>query len=1232
MDSISICTINIHGLRNGLKRKTFFHKMKLMKWDIICIQESYITDNDVEQWEREWGRTLLHTSATTHSKGQIILIKKHFPYDFKCITKTERILSIEIQLEDKELFIANVYAPNDPNEKKHFFKVTEKYMRESKSNYKIVCGDFNCVVDNDLDIISGNKHNTSDVALLKKLLIDNELLDLWRLTHAEEKEYTWCKKSPFIARRLDYVFVTESVLDNALDCEIKSIAQTDHRLIGMRYNLTHIKRGPSYWKFNDSLLHDTLFADAMNTFLHDYECNHHNDDPCIKWDICKVKIKDFCIQFSKQKAQHFRSKIKELQANLNDTDKKLSAEPNNVALQKQREKIMHELELQNIQEAKSAQIRSREKFIAEGEKNTRYFLNLEKARANTKVMDRLVTADGITITSQKGIMKEQVKFYRNIFSRKGNFNENEADMFTRNIDIPQISDEQKNTLDREMTPGDFGCALKDMKNGSAPGIDGLTTSFIKFFWLRLKNMIVNSFKHSFKTGEMSTLQKRAVITLIHKGKDLPRDTLNNWRPISLTNTDYKILAKCLAHRLSSVIADVVSEDQVGFIKGRNSSKLIRLIDDTIDFMNNSNKPGILLALDYSRAFDSISKEYILWTFKKFGFGNNFLNWVKLLTNNTESRINYMGWISEKIAVNSGIRQGCPFSPMAFVLSLEILAIKIRNNESIEGIILPNITGDATNTLNILKLAMYADDVTLFLKDQHDLERVMQIIDDFSVISYLKMNKNKTEAMWLGSMKNSTDEFCNVQWKTQLKILGIYFKNNTPASEILENWTKRLEQVDRMIIRWSKRNLSISGKLCIIKTFLISQFVYPMQALCAPTQILQKLNTTLLRYLWKKKYSNTKAFEKVKRTVMCNTVEEGGISMINIHDMQLSFMLSWAANLQKTDEMKWKCIPKILFDKLGRNLSCFKSNSLSKTFVGLDRVKSKFWKQVLCDWLDHKALFGRDLADFNHQCLWNNLNIRYRKKVLFFDKWIQANVIYVKDIWSEGDILSFDQMCKKVGYSPTLIFEYNAMHTALRALALHDLSQTANTYSSLNIVTKNTTPRIIRMILTKAKVTSPCSSHFWLNKYNLQINKNYWLLARNSTTEERLRLLQWKILHNIYPTNILLEKINIKENNLCSYCQKTDYIEHFFWSCEKLIPFWCNVVKHIYYHTGEQVSLSETVVLFGYMPDKQKKTVVKIINHIILIAKMAISKFKYGNKLDLNIVFERELNIRIPSNK
>ena len=109
-----------------------------------------------------------------------------------------------------------------------------------------------------------------------------------------------------------------------------------------------------------------------------------------------------------------------------------------------------------------------------------------------------------------------------------------------------------------------------------------------------------------------------------------------------------------------------------------------------------------------------------------------------------------------------------------------------------------------------------------------------------------MNKRKSEAMWLGSKKNCTDTFFDFVWKKQLKILGVYFSNDKCASMVAENWTNRLENVKRLIVVWEKRNLSIIGKICIVKTFLLSQFVYVMQALVVPDKVLTELNCLLFR--------------------------------------------------------------------------------------------------------------------------------------------------------------------------------------------------------------------------------------------------------------------------------------------------------------------------------------------------------------------------------------------------
>ena len=133
-----------------------------------------------------------------------------------------------------------------------------------------------------------------------------------------------------------------------------------------------------------------------------------------------------------------------------------------------------------------------------------------------------------------------------------------AEKFLAGTDVPQIKEDDRENLGMDMTEEEITKALSTMKNHSAPaGIDGITTSFLKFFWNKIKDRVIDSLKAARAVGQMSPPQRKAVITLIHKGKDLQHDDLNHWCPISSTNTDYKILAKGLFRRVSNVIEDIM---------------------------------------------------------------------------------------------------------------------------------------------------------------------------------------------------------------------------------------------------------------------------------------------------------------------------------------------------------------------------------------------------------------------------------------------------------------------------------------------------------------------------------------------------------------------------------------------------------------------------------------------------------------------------------------------------
>jgi hypothetical protein len=391
--------------------------------------------------------------------------------------------------------------------------------------------------------------------------------------------------------------------------------------------------------------------------------------------------------------------------------------------------------------------------------------------------------------------------------------------------------------------------------------------------------------------------------------------------------------------------------------------------------------------------------------------------------------------------------------------------------------------------------------------------------------------------------------------------------------------------------------------------------------------MNKLNTLIFRFLWKKKFTNTRAYEKVKRVVVCNSTKDGGLNMINVLQMQKAFILNWVLDLLNTDNATHKIIPNFLFSNLGTNLTCLRSNVTAKDFIGYGYIKSVFWKQAFKVWLENKNAVIKNESNTVNYCLWNNDCLRYRKRSLFFKDWIDANINFVFDITVNGEIMPFElsQMLKP---SPSRLFEYNAICTAIRAKAAEILFQQhdINARVTFNATNQNITPKTTRLQLAKLTSVQPCSIHFWHQKYGIHIRDTHWAVATKCTKEERLKLLHWKILHNIYPTNILLYKMGIKTSIRCETCGEDDYIEHFFWHCRVAKKVWCHCINYITKSTGSPISLEETDIIFGYSTD-QLNARSRFVNHVLLITKMVISKYRYGEKFDICSLFDKEITLR-----
>ena len=157
-----------------------------------------------------------------------------------------------------------------------------------------------------------------------------------------------------------------------------------------------------------------------------------------------------------------------------------------------------------------------------------------------------------------------------------------------------------------------------------------------------------------------------MITLLPK-EESPLIKLKNWRPITLLNVDYNIALKAIARRIEPMLPHLIHTDQTDFIKGRYIGENIRLINDLMEQTNATKIPGVLLALDFRKAFDTLEWTLIQYALQKFNFGEGIRRWVEIFYNDVESTILNIGFANNWIKPTRGVRQGCPFSTFLFGL-------------------------------------------------------------------------------------------------------------------------------------------------------------------------------------------------------------------------------------------------------------------------------------------------------------------------------------------------------------------------------------------------------------------------------------------------------------------------------------------------------------------------------------------------------------------------------------
>jgi exonuclease III len=1194
MAKLKFFTYNTKGLKDQTKRDSVFYWLKKKNLDIICLQEAHCEPDTLDKWKKEWGGKIIASFGTGNSKGTCLLLKENLPISIKntVIDENGRYVIIQGQIEETTFKIAGYYGPN--NDDPTILLTLLKDLDSMEGTHTVLMGDFNLVLDVSIDKKGGlpTTHKKS-----QKLLLDwmeeNNLYDIWRIQHQHNKTYTWKSNTkPRIFCRLDMLITSANVLNQCTNSTIGPGIRSDHSYVKMEIALDDTPRGRGFWKLDCTLLENQKFIEEIKEVIEETEINNPNTEAPLLWETVKCAIRGVCINYSARRKKEANTKINELEKKLQSNEQKLADNTNHSNIE---QKEIEE-ETTALREELEREIETKGRWIAANirttiheldEKPSKFFIEQGKTRSANKTIKRLVKDNGEEVTTQKEILGEQQKFYEKLYrtsmakTDEEKEERREALEQLTSIEGKKIQEERWQEMTSDITEDELWKVVVSCTDNKSPGSDGLNNNFYKHFWHDIKHLLINSINHSLEHGQLSITQKQGIISLIPKAnKDTSK--LKNWRPITLLNQDYKYLAKCLANRCRKILPDIISPDQTGFVPNRIIGTNILKAQQMLDICEELQQEGLMACIDFEKAFDRIEWQFIWESLQYFNAPPKLIEWIKILYQDITTCIINNGHRSEFFSPTRGVRQGCPLSPILFVIAAEMLAIQIRNNKSIQGLY---------NGTSFTKISQFADDTVFYLQNNpNEVKEVFKTLEVFSILSGLKINKEKTEILPLGPTSfNSTVKETQQYLKDHIKMLGIFITKGK-ENLIKMNYDPIVEKIENTISQWQFRGLSLHGKIVILKTQIVSKLIYALSVLPSPNkEFLTNLQKKLFDFVWDGKG------EAIKRDTLIGDYKDGGYRMPDLLLYSQSLKIIWLKRLT-TYEGNWT---EYITNMLPNNdVTYFMNCPINFADLLKKPRKDNIWSEILLKWCIINQNFNQgkkdNLESIFDENLWWNSRIKIDKKVVYYEDWANHNINKVHHLFKDtGEILTHKEFEEKFQIKTPFTKFYGIRHSIRNTWGKFFDSTTyeetqENPNLAMKLDTKEKSSRVIYRIMLGRKCIQPQNKkEKWEKDTDQEISELKWKqhleYSRKLTINSRLKSWIYKYNLRVIPYNSRLYKMGLEPTNICQFCKENEQtISHLYWECPIIEPLWTELEKI----TG--TSINKSMGLLGYKPTIDRK--------------------------------------------
>ena len=917
---VNFVSWNVNGL-GGDRFDHFLNCLELHNFPkFVCLQETHSNkDTVIKGWAKQLvGYNSYFNYGDGRNRGTGILIHKSVP--FKLLMEIQdweegRFSIIKGTLLNNLITIVSVYAPIPNPEKPWFF---EKIQSCNLEGIKIIMGDFNGVTNPGLD--RATLREGYPVKSLVEFIEFTDTIDTWRSVNPTRRQYTYGNIS-----RLDLILLSSHSCDNLLTASIGPHYFSDHSLVSITVKFGENVFGRDFRKIRPTTIsaegYDFVFSYVWNrslayfrnelkhklesgTFIGNLDCFLNSSEGGFDythetilnnlslgpdwWDTFKEEILEFSLKFQRHNLSSKKDQFHALQRDFyrlgDNSPLKTEVESNLNSLLKN---ITREF---NFQKQKDERM-THERFSAG------FFKQTSKDR-KVGFLSKLIGFQGEVLTDRKEIQDHLLLQYFYLYQPESIQWEN-WNFFQKYI--PKLTQKE---VTSPFTYTEAAAVFKQMKPGTCPGPDGIPGEFYKKYFHVFGHFYVKMLNNCLDRGVVPNSWKTSILKVIPKVKDaIPSfDTL---RPLTLGNVDCKNEAGMLVKRMTVVSEDLIHNLQTGGLPHRQIQDTTFLIHLLINLYKDNKWTGYIAALDNFKAFDKLIREFLWLVLVEMGFDLWTINAIKNMYQETSAKLIINGFFSQPFSIESGVKQGCPLSPLLFALVMEPLARSILDDPLFQGF------GFRLPGRKEVRLVQHLDDMTLFCNNLYAFSSFLGKILQFNTLSGSIINYKKSFIIRLDSseqiLAKDGEQLCNINVLQDYeckKILGIYFGNDV-ASYVKENWKVAKDRCLDTLKIWkicfsSAGFTSLMGRALVVHVMVHSKLIYLMQCMQFFSDALLEINQAVQSFLWEGK----KHIPKIALKVLEAPASYGGIGIKPLDCRAISLRLRHIKSFFSREEEDW----------------------------------------------------------------------------------------------------------------------------------------------------------------------------------------------------------------------------------------------------------------------------------------------------------------------------------------